>query len=119
VIPSSARQKTLRIPLFALALTAVLLPVGCGPILSTTTLQDAERALQDARAAEAEDLAVYEFVSAEAYFDKAREEWGYSDFRAAREYAARAVEFARLARERAVASPRRGMLPALEVPDVP
>ena len=81
--------------------------VGCGPILSTQTLSDAEAAIEAAREAGADQSAVYEYVSAVEYWEKAREEWAYSDFQHALEYAERAVEFAQRAFERAQRSPRR------------
>ena len=81
--------------------------VGCGPILSTQTLSDAETAIEAARAAGADRSAVYEYTSAVEYLEKAREEWAYSDFQHALEYAQRAVTFAQQAFERAQRSPRR------------
>ncbi len=103
----------------ALFAACALLVSGCGPILSTQALSDAERALADAEAADAEALAVYEFTSATEYVDKAREEWGYSDFRAALTYARRARDFARDAQARALANPMRGAPRFDEVIDVP
>jgi hypothetical protein len=121
VRPSNERPLAHRTRTLSIALVAGLgfVATACGPILSTQALQDAENAIVAAEAAEAERLAIYEFVSAVEYFGKAREEWGYSDFRAARDYARRAADFARQARDRAVDSPERGMLPFDEVLDVP
>ena len=119
--PSNERPLAHTIRTARIALVAML-GIGasaCGPILSTQAIQDAENAILAAEAAEAERLAIYEYVSAVEYFGKAREEWGYSDFRAARDYARRAADFAREARERAVDSPQRGVLPLDEVLDVP
>jgi hypothetical protein len=91
----------------ALAIWAGL--VGCGPITSTTTISSADLAIQSARLEGAEEFAIYEFVSAVEYLDKAREEWGYSDYGHAEEYAQRALDLAEAARERAMASPNRGL----------
>ena len=95
----------------------LLLPgVGCGPVRTTLTLSDAEVAIEAAVAADAETWALYDLTAARAYFDKAREEEGYSDFEAATRLAQRSVERANAARELSLAEPRRGQLPAGGVP---
>jgi hypothetical protein len=76
---------------------------GCGPITTTTTLGDATIAIEAARGAQADRFAVYEFVSAESYFRKAREEQGLSDFQAAINFANKAEAFAIRAKARAQA----------------
>jgi len=86
--------------------------VGCGPVRTTLTLSDAEVAIEAAVAADAETWALYDLTAARAYFDKAREEEGYSDFEAATRLAQRSIERAKSARELALAEPRRGELPA-------
>lgn len=53
---------------------------ACGAIRSTSILIDATAEVDAARAAGAPEAAPYEFVSAEAYLQKAREEQGYADF---------------------------------------
>lgn len=78
---------------------------ACGPIISTSALHDAAEAVDKARTVNAQTLAIYEFTSAEAYLEKAREEWGYSDYQHAIEYARRALEFADRARYRATQGP--------------
>ena len=95
------RLHLIRVPL--LALVAALIG-GCGAIISTSELTDATRAVEHADELGAERLAVYEFVSAEEYLDKAREEWGRSDYQMAIDYARRARDFA----EAAVARVNRG-----------
>ena len=64
--------------------------VGCGPIQSTTRLGEAAVALERARVAEADRKAPYEYYSARFYLYKAEEEWSYSDFNAALDYATEA-----------------------------
>jgi hypothetical protein len=78
---------------------------ACGPIISTSSLHDASEAVERARDLNADELAIYEFTSAEAYLEKAREEWGYSDFQHAIDYARLALEFADRARYRASQGP--------------
>jgi hypothetical protein len=70
-------------------------------------VREADLAIQQAELEGAEELAVYEYVSAVEYLEKAREEWGYSDFQHAEEYAERALEMARQARQRAIDSSQR------------
>ncbi|MBN1947391.1 MAG: DUF4398 domain-containing protein [Bradymonadales bacterium] len=82
--------------------------LGCGPITSTVTLHDAGIAIEQARMEQAETYAVYEIVSAIEYLEKAREEWGSSDFQHAEKYAQRALDFAIAARDRAVSLLRQG-----------
>lgn len=68
-------------------LAIVMFAVGCGPIQSTSRISDAEVSMERARVAEAETRAPYEFYSAYHYLYKAKEEWGYSEFEAAYDYA--------------------------------
>lgn len=89
--------------------------VGCGPILSTQSISDARDAVEQATSAEAETYATYEYISAIEYLSKAEEEWGYSDFQQAVDYARRAEMFAEQALERALRSPMRGA-PVIEDP---
>ncbi len=71
-----------------LALAAAALGfVACGPIQSTTRLGEATVALERARVVEADKKAPYEYYSARFYLYKAEEEWSYSDFNAALDYA--------------------------------
>ena len=82
---------------------------ACGPITSTSTLNDAIVAVEEARLKQAEEYAIYEFISAVEYLDKAREEWAYSDYQHAEEYAQKALDFARAAEDRAENSPDRSL----------
>ena len=84
---------------------------ACGPAISTPTISDAELAIEEARLEQAELYATFEFVSAVEYLDKAEEEWSFSDFQHAEEYASRALAFARAALARAVANPDRSVEP--------
>jgi hypothetical protein len=74
---------------------------GCGPILSTYLVVDAEAKLAAARASEAETNAIYEFTAAEAYLQKAHEELGYADYGPAIDYAYKAGVLAAQGAERA------------------
>ncbi len=98
-------RRPLRVFIASLALCMVW---ACGPILSSSEITSASDALERAASVDAVDYATYEFVSAEAYLGKAREEWGYSDFQVAVDYARRARDFAIQAYERAVRDPARG-----------
>lgn len=97
------------------AAAACVALVGCGPILSTQSISDARDAVEQATAADAEQYATYEYISAIEYLSKAEEEWGYSDFQQAVDYARRAEAFADQALERALRSPMRGA-PVIEDP---
>ena len=61
--------------------------MACGPVSSTASIQQAEAAMERARIAEAHERAPYEYYSAKEYLHKAKEEWGYSDFEASKDYA--------------------------------
>ncbi|QDG51748.1 DUF4398 domain-containing protein [Persicimonas caeni] len=79
-----------------LVLVTVLL-VGCGPVQSTQRISEAEVDFERARVVEAHEKAPYEYFSAKYYLHKAKEEWGYSDFEAAYDYARKAKQAARAA----------------------
>lgn len=74
------------IGLFALIALAVT-GSACGPIQSTTRLNQAAVALERARVAEADRRAPYEYYSARFFLHKAEEEWSYSDFEASHKFA--------------------------------
>lgn len=112
---TTRRRVAEAVRLLRLAVAGVGL-AGCGPVLSSTALGEAHSALHAAESAGAEQYALYEYVSASEYLDKAREELGYSDFRAARAYARRALEFAEAAAVRAGQSPER-LAPGTELPE--
>lgn len=97
-----SRRSSLARPLLTGACVAFGALVGCGPITSTAAINDARYALERAESVEAAERARYEYTSAEAYFDKAREEWARSDYQHALSFAERALSFAEAAYERAV-----------------
>lgn len=74
---------------------------GCGPIVSTSMIMDAEAKLAAAKAAEAERFAPYEYTAAEEYLHKAHEELGYADYGPAIDYAYKAAEAAERGTKRA------------------
>lgn len=82
-----------------LLFTLVALP-ACGPIqyISTVTFK-ARRLVSEAKTAEAESYAPYEYWSAVTYLRMAREKAGYADFQNAKDYGDRAVAMATKARE--------------------
>lgn len=85
-----------------------LYAMGCGPVRSTAEISSAEAAVERARIAEAHTKAPYEYYSAKSYLRKAREEWGYSDFEAAKDYAAEAKRSADAALLKAKEDPYTG-----------
>lgn len=86
----------------------VMLISACGPIKSTTQISNAETSFEAAKLANAEKLAPYEYYMAEQLLNKAREEWGYSDFEMSADYAEKARDFADKAREKASTDPWNG-----------
>lgn len=85
-----------------LALFALAAAAGCGPIQSTPALIEADVELQAARSAGAATAAPYEFTSAEAYLRKAREEASYAQYQPATDFALKARDLAKEAREKAL-----------------
>lgn len=96
----------------ALCLCVASFATACGPIQSTAWLLDSEKAIAEARAAKADTRAVYEWTRANLYYDKAREEAGYSDFEQAVDYAKKSHAAALKALELSKASPARAVEPA-------
>jgi hypothetical protein len=94
-----------------LVLSALATLAGCGPIQSTSALIDADVQLEAARAAGAATSAPYEFIAAEAYLHKAREEAGYAQYEASTDFATRAHELAKAARQKAVNASNRAEAP--------
>lgn len=74
---------------------------GCGPVVSGVQIVRAGVEISAAETAGAKEQAPYEYTAAVEYLQKSREEHGYSDFAASREYADKAREFAIRAREKA------------------
>ena len=94
----------------ALLLGLALLAPGCGPIeYLNQVARKAAQAVAEAKKADAERWAPYEYWSAVEYLHKAREEGGYADYQVAIEFGKKAQDYAHqardLARERAVSSP--------------
>ncbi len=82
-------------------LIAVALLAGCASIDAQRSLAQAEVSLEGARAAGAEKLAPYEYTSAEALYQKAREENGRARYNDAVDHARRAARMADQARTQA------------------
>lgn len=86
------------------ALAIVLVGVAaCGPATSGVQILKANVALSAAKTAGAPKHAIYEYTAAQEYLRKSREEHGYSDFAASRDYADKALGLAIEAREKAQA----------------
>ncbi len=83
-------------------LLAVALLAGCASIDAHRSLASAEVAPEGARAAGAEKQAPYEYTSAEALYQKAREENGRARYGDAVEHARRSAQMADQARAKAV-----------------
>jgi hypothetical protein len=92
----------LRVRQLLLALLALASLVGCGPIQSTSALIEADVDVEAARSAGAPASATYEYVGAEAYLHKAREEAGKGQYDSSTEFARKASELARAARAKAL-----------------
>ncbi len=92
------------------SLSLLFLGAACSPINANREIGDAQRALTAAKEAGASRFAIYEYTAATEYLHKAREEANYSDYDAARIYAAHARELAQEARARA--DRERGAVPA-------
>lgn len=90
------------------ALIAALLAGGCGPVQSTSHIHSAEATFEKARVAKAHEKSPYEYYRAQNYLYKAKEEWGYSDFEAAIDYAEQALEEADAAVQNAKEAPWEG-----------
>ena len=96
-------RTTLCVTLCALWLT------GCfGPVTATKEISEAEGALERARIADAQKTAPYYYHSADEYLQKAKEEWGYSDFQKSEEYAKASMRHAARALSQAKEDPWQG-----------
>ena len=90
-----------------LALPALAVLAGCGPIQSTAALIDADVAIEAARSAGAPQTSTYEFTAAEAYLQKAREVSRRAQYEAATKFAGRARDLGNEARKNAIAASNR------------
>ena len=79
--------------------------MGCGPITASQALTKAQTAIDQAKGAQADEKAPCEYFSALQYFDKAREEEGYSDYQACIDLAAKALKHAEKSRKIALLPP--------------
>jgi hypothetical protein len=104
---------------------ALVLPIGvgaltgCGPILSTSLIIDAESKLAAADVAEAQQFAPYEYTAADQYLKKAHEEFGYADYGPAIDYAYKAADAAEKAIKKASDEKSRRMDMPTSVPTAP
>ena len=96
---------------FLLALPAIAVLAGCGPIQSTAALIDADVAVESARAAGAGQTSPFEFDSAQLYLQKAREVSGYAQYETATRFAVKAKGLAEVARKNAIAASNREETP--------
>jgi hypothetical protein len=103
----------------ALALLVLLLTTGCGPIEYLTVVTfEASKAVQEAKASRAPELAPYEYTAAVEYLHKAREVGGYARYQEAARFGGKARDFGhaatRLARVRSSAedAPPKAPMPA-------
>ena len=99
-------------------LAAALLCTACGPVryIATVTAK-ASRLVAEAKTANAEKHAPYEYWSAVRYLEMAREKVGYADFEAALKYGDRSVAMAEKAR--AITAERRSEGPNAKQPSPP
>jgi hypothetical protein len=89
-----------------IALLLAASALGCGPVLATGVVNDAEMALARARASEGEKYALYETTLAGLYLAKAKEEQSHAHYRVAQQLAAESVRLAEVATKKA--AERRG-----------
>jgi len=101
-------QFTRYVQVLFLVVLGALATACVGPIWSTVDINSARDALAEADAADAEKLAPYEYNRAVELLKKAEEEWGYSEFQRARDYAEEARDYALEAREKASTDPWKG-----------
>ena len=92
----------------ALALVAAALLIGCGPVQSTQRISNAEVAMERARVNDAMEHSPYEYYRAKHYLYKAKQEWGYSNFEASRDYAVEARRAAEAALDNTREAPWQG-----------
>jgi hypothetical protein len=78
-----------------------LLLASCGPTRSSTLIVEASAEVAAAQTAQAPSFAPYEYVAAEGYLHKAREEQSYADFEVSEKLAKKARDCAKLARTKA------------------
>ena len=91
----------------ALLVVALAMCCGCGPVTTASMIDDAERELAEARGLDATKNAPYEYHKADRFLHKAKQLQGYGLYeqsstfaRRSRLMAERAVDVARLAKDR-------------------
>ena len=85
--------------LWAVVVAAVLCVAACGPIQASSTVGDAEEAIEAAQEAEALQYAQYEYWMAIFYLDKAKRVEGRAEYSAAENFAEESAKFAAAAVE--------------------
>ena len=85
-----------------IAFMAPFMFIGCGPLTAHSTIARAHIAIEAARGAEADKLAIFEYLSAKLYLRKAKQEEGLSSFQSAIDLAIKSRRFADEARGRAL-----------------
>ena len=91
-----------------IAACAALVAVGCGPVQSTSGISDAQASMERARIHDAAEYSPYEYERAQHFLYKAKQQWGYSNFEAARNYALEARRAADAAYDNTHEAPWRG-----------
>jgi hypothetical protein len=99
---------------------ATLIASGCGPIEYANQVSlKAASAVSDAKRAQGDRYAPYEFTAAEGYLHKAREEAGYAQYQDAIEFGRKAEELAHRAHAIAVTRLSQPATPPVPVPGHP
>jgi hypothetical protein len=108
-------SQSLRRLLLAGFMLVALLAAGCGPIKSTIMIRDAETAVEQASADQADQkvASVYYYWAAYEYLVKAKITHGHAEFFKSEELAARALELAQKATEKAKGATLRVVEPDL------
>ena len=74
---------------------------ACGSISSTQQLRQARQSVEALESANVEQRALYEFVLAQSFLEKADAEWAQSDWKQAKRYSELARTWSERAQERA------------------
>lgn len=77
-----------------IVISLLFLGAACGPVKSTSAIRKARQAIREAETAGAQKSASYQFALAQEYYNKAREEAGYSKYQVATTLAEKAQEYA-------------------------
>lgn len=107
--PSTAPHRRIGLPVLTVLVVslAVVATSGCA-VKSTVSISSAEASVERARIHDAEDYSPYEYERAQLYLYKAKEQWGYSNFEAADEYAIEARRAANAAIDNTIEAPWQG-----------